>query len=119
MKKNISKTELMIVLTAFVISSCEKSENKRMKGEDEIQFTSITAEKNVLQAGESTRITATIQNACPAITYTWNTSTGTISGNNSRVTFISPDIPARAEITCTANHPGRQPRSRSITIDVQ
>lgn len=85
----------------------------------EIQFTNLTADNTALASGATTKITATVQNECPEISYNWSTSTGTIIGKTSQVTFSAPSSSAQVAVTCTVNHPGKQSKTKSVNITVQ
>jgi hypothetical protein len=105
------------LLVGFVFVSCNKQHLQPQLGET--QFTDLSAEKYTLAAGSTTKVTATVANDCPSVSYNWSLSSGSVNGTAKEVTFTAPSSTGQVTVTCTVTHPGRDPKTKTITITVQ
>ncbi|MBI3501442.1 MAG: hypothetical protein HY063_06570 [Bacteroidetes bacterium] len=112
----MKKLLLFIGFIAIVFSSCLKP--GASKTNDEIQFTNLSADTYTLSKSASTKITATVQNACPEITYHWSVNSGSISGSSAQVVYNAPAGASQITVSCTVNHPGKQSKTKSVSINI-
>ena len=120
MKANFLKSIVLVFVILAGLNSCNKktsAQEKMMK--QGILFIELTAQQYSVGLGKTININAIISNACPEITYYWTASSGSISGNSSKITFNAPVNDAQVEITCLVKHPGLESKTKSIIINVQ
>lgn len=118
MKTFSSKILFFAGVCLIALASCHKNPLMPNKG-GEIQFTQLTADNTALASGATTKVTATVQNACPEISYDWSSSSGVVNGTGPEIIFNAPSSPSQITVTCTVNHTGKQSRTKSINITVQ
>jgi hypothetical protein len=81
-------------------------------------YTSLTADKTILNVGETATLTATATGK--DLLYLWEASAGSLVGSGQTVTYTpTPCIVGDNEITCTVQDDYGKTESKSITITIQ
>lgn len=79
----------------------------------------FAAAKPQIETGDSTAVYATaFDKDSDDLTYTWSTSTGTISGSGATVEWHAPEAEGAAEITVYVEDPEGQKDSAVLTLDI-
>lgn len=108
-----------IFLFLLVILSCSKSDdgNQEDPGQPLI-FTSLTAERDTIESGETTKVTAVATGY--KISFHWSATAGDILGTGSQVIYAaSPCQAGKNKITCTVNDGNNNSNSKEISIVVK
>lgn len=108
----------MIMTFAFI--ACRKDSKQTTNG---LQFTNLSAEKTTLQAGTTTKVTASVKMNCMCMCttdYIWTTNAGTISGSGTEVIFNAPAATSSVQVACSVSHCcNTQTLTKNINIVVQ
>ena len=112
------KTPVCFLLIPLIfILSCEKKNNNQVNDPSEgyiSSFVSLTAEKDSLVPGESTKITALVDGNC--VKYFWDATQGDILGSGREITYVALLCACgKSVITCRAKA-GSYEISRSVII---
>jgi hypothetical protein len=118
MKKLKYLLHIPVVCTlAFVFSSCDEDEPDPQQ-EIPLVYTSLTADKTVLNVGETATLTATATGK--DLLYLWEASAGSLVGSGQTVTYTpTPCIVGDNEITCTVQDDYGKTELKTITITIQ
>lgn len=103
-----------VVMISF--SSCFNSELSNPM--NAVQFTELKADNIIIPQGDSTNVTAFVENICGQMTFEWSTSVGKIHGEKDHMMFIGSSA-GNITVSCTVNHPGKLSVMKSITISVE
>ncbi|NQU88562.1 MAG: hypothetical protein HQ541_22675 [Mariniphaga sp.] len=120
MFKKVQKYFLLIIpVLLFLFFSCEKPEEYQPDPTNELLvFNSLTSERDPLEPGESTNITALASGY--KLSYNWSASLGNILGSGSDVVYaVSPCHVGRNKILCVIKDGNNQSESKTIYIVVQ
>ena len=106
-----------LLLLLLFTTACEKDNDDKQNGQSDAyinSFVSLTADKDSLLPGESTKIMAEVDGAC--ISYAWDATQGDLLGSGSELTYIAQLCDCgKSRITCTAIA-GSYTISRSLII---
>lgn len=114
---NVKITLYFILIFLIFFLSCGKENNEESNGSSDgyiNSFVSLTAEKDSLVPGESTKITALVDGDC--VKYYWDATQGDILGSGREITYVALLCACgKSVITCKAKA-GSYEISRSIII---
>lgn len=118
--KNSCTISLITMIMVFTFVSCHKDFKLTTNG---LRFTNLSAEKTTLQAGTSTKLTASVEMSCMCMCrtdYTWTTNAGTISGSGAEVVLNAPATTASVQVACSVSHCcNKQTLTKNISIIIQ
>ena len=109
----------VLILVLSLLVSCSKDNNGGSgdPGQPFI-FSSLSAEKDTIESGESTKVVATATGY--KINYYWSATAGDILGNGYEVVYTaSPCQAGKNKITCTVRDGNNASRSKEIFIVVK
>lgn len=109
----------IILVLLFLLTSCSKEENGDNGDPNQpLVFSSLTAEKNTIAPGETTKVTASATGYM--IVYKWSASAGDILGSGKSVVYAaSPCHAGSNKVTCTVTDGNNDSQSREVFIVVQ
>jgi len=112
----------MIMLIAVALTGCKEDDTPAgdCDGHDPLSFISLVAEDDIIEAGESTTVTATAEGY--ELTYEWTASTGYIFAGDSEnvITYTaSPCSIGDITITCEVTDACGNSETKRIIIVVQ
>ena len=117
LKINNSIKIFLLVLLVCKFISCEKEKEPEDTGQPLI-FSSLMAEKDTIEAGESTKITATASGY--KLTYNWTASAGDILGKGEEVIYAaSPCTAGKNLISCSVKDGNNNSEKKEIYIIVE
>ena len=107
------------LLLIFSLTFCSKEENGNNGDPNQpLVFSSLTAEKNSISSGETTKITAVATGYM--IVYKWSATAGDILGSGKSVVYAaSPCHSGSNKVTCTVTDGNNVSQSREVLIEVQ
>jgi hypothetical protein len=113
------KQLITLTILLFLLVSCTKDENGSSGDpEQKLVFSSLIAEKDNIDSGESTNIFATASGY--RLTYNWAATAGDILGTGSKVVYAaSPCQIGKNKITCTVRDGNNASQSKEIFIVVK
>lgn len=113
------KQLITLLLLFFLLASCTKDENGGSEDPDQLLvFTSLTAEKDTIESGESTKILAVASGY--KLTYQWAASVGDILGTGGEIVYAaSPCHVGKNKITCTVRDGKNASQAKEIFIVVK
>ncbi len=113
------KSILFSILLIMIFIACENNKESPSEGNPDqlLNFESLVAEDNSLNAGESTLIKANATGY--QLSYNWSASAGDLLGTGSEVIYAaSPCHAGSNEISCTVIDGHNQSQTKSIIIVV-
>jgi hypothetical protein len=115
----VIKQYLLIAVVAVLFYTCGDNEGAQADpSTDPLVFTSLVAERDTLDSGESTKIEAKATGY--NLSYNWSATLGNILGSGSVIEYaVSPCHVGTNKITCTINDGNNQSESKSLQIIVQ
>ncbi len=109
---------LLILISVFLLYCCEEKENNSGDSSQPLVFTSLIAEKDTIEAGDQTKITATASGY--KIQYFWAANAGSILGEGAEVIYAAPPCQAGENtITCMVKDGNGNSEKKEIIIVVQ
>lgn len=108
---------------AFVFVTCKPEDNGNDQNRPdettvELVFSSLTADKDILNPGETATITA--EASGQDIIYQWTATSGSLIGSGKTVTYTpTPCITGEIAIVCKVEDKYKKSLTKSITITVQ
>ncbi len=107
---------LIIGAVMISFSSCFNSELSNPM--NVVQFTELKADNYIIPQGDSTIVTAFVENICGQTSFDWNVSDGKIHGTKDHMIFVG-SAAGNITITCTVDHPGKVSVTKNISISVE
>ncbi|MCK9255730.1 MAG: hypothetical protein GX793_01690 [Bacteroidales bacterium] len=102
----------------FIACEPDKPEPDKPEPEIKLEFLSLTADKELLYAGETATITAEAKGE--EVTYQWSATMGSIIGSGETVTFApTPCNTGESTITCKIIDKHKNALSKSLVITVE
>ena len=119
MNRKIMKHSTIILALLFVLTCCSKEDNGDNGDPNQpLEFSSLTAEKNTISPGETTKVNASATGYM--IVYKWSASAGDILGSGKSVVYAaSPCHTGSNKVTCTVTDGNNVSQSREVLIVVQ
>lgn len=88
----------LLLLCIAVLPACKKKDNAAVLN----SFIGLTAEKDTILTGQSTKITALVDGE--NVTFSWSSMAGDILGSGSEVTYVAPTCtPGVNPVNCTVS----------------
>lgn len=108
----MKKLIVIISVCLFALIACKKKEDNSILN----SFISLTAEKDTLFTGQSTKITAVIDGE--NVSFKWTATAGDLLGSGSEVTYVAPTCtPGNNQVSCEASA-ANNTETKSIIITV-
>lgn len=108
----------LIPLLVLLLTGCGKDEPGEENPDQQLVFTSLTAEKSILTIAEKTKVTATATGY--QLAYTWQATMGDCLGSGPIIEYIpSPCTLGDIKITCTVKDGNGKSMSKDVTVKVQ
>jgi hypothetical protein len=110
---------IALPLILFLFTCCHKEDNGESGDPAQsLVFNALTAEKDTLTSGETTKVTASASGY--KLSYTWAATLGDILGSGSSVVYAtSPCSIGKITITCTVKDGNEKSQSKSTIIVVK
>jgi len=112
------KLHLISIVLIGITFACSKDEAGDDIPELPLVYESLIAEKNIINAGETTKITATAEGF--KIEFHWSATGGDILGSGQQVTYTAcPCYIGTNQVSCTISDGYGQSETKKVTIIVQ
>jgi len=107
-----------LLIMQLILFSCEKESETGNDPGQELDFQSLIAEKDTINAGETTQVTATATGY--QLSYHWSASAGDILGSGTKILYApSPCHAGNNQITCEVKDGNNKSQAKTISIFVQ
>jgi hypothetical protein len=109
---------ISLIFFVLIISSCSKNDGGSDDPSQPFIYTSLTAEKDTIESGQSTKITAVATGY--KLSYYWSATAGDILGSGYETVYTaSPCQIGKNKITCTVKDGNNASASKEIYIVVE
>jgi len=109
---------IIFMLSLLSLTACVKDNDDSGDPAQPLVFTSLTAGKSTITAGESIKVTAVATGY--KITYKWSATAGDILGTGKEIVYaVSPCHAGTNKITCTVTDGNNASQTKEIFIVVQ
>jgi hypothetical protein len=116
--ENMRHLLLTLLIAQLIFISCENESKTEDDPGQKLIFQSLTAEKDTIEAGETTQVTAIASGY--QLSYYWSASAGDILGSGSKILYASsPCNAGKNQITCKVKDGNNQEQAKTISIVVQ